>query len=561
MTLEEIDYDIRKFNSIFLRLVLFVLLFLIYDRNDNFYEPLTYLITAALYLILLLINYKLTKKKYKGKCRLILDLLIIGIFLFRKDLSSTINYMPYMLLLFNMNSHSNRKSNILVFIILFHLSILVACNFKFIWTFQLIPVLFYGFVFFYFVRKYFRVLNEKVIESIGDLFIENVNNNTNHHILENVKAHINKKKTLKNFLTIENLYLFVRLKENLVLIKGSEFVKTDPKIVEEEKKKLFSFLEDEKSTLLFTKEIVIDGKEYDNLVWVKHEILRHQYVFLIATKSYLGYIGGAIVSSLRPIFEYIARIFYVTNRLDNLQKEQTEIIKEKVTHVLDAQNALHFVKNKLSPITRTINLVDRLYKKPEKLSEKKKNYIKQELKNNTNNEKVKEILRKAEVLIKGVDNLLNQEDEIVSVKRIIDVFRQNWLHHFNSTESIFVDIKDVSNTKISFNSMLYDFVFTDIIENISKYSNDFVSIVFTQENETEISMYFVNSIKDFEKNYRELKKICELYNREDNDEIYKRNTHGLSFVRLLLRRKLIENEISIDKSRELFTFKITLKLA
>ncbi|WP_430408478.1 hypothetical protein [Kordia sp.] len=560
MTIEEIDYDIRKFNSFLLRIILGILLILIYQRNNNFFESIIYLISGISYIVLLFMNYRFTNKKYRGKIRLILDLILIGIFLFNKNLSLTINYLPYIILLFNINSHSNKKNNILFFIFLFHISIYISSNFRFIITFHLIPLLFYVFIFFVFIRKYFRELNEKVIDTVGDLFIENVNEKTNHHILEKIKKHLNKRKTLGNFFSIENIYLFTVLNENLVLIKGSEFVKTDPVLVKDEKINLLNFIEKKRNSIYASKEIVIDGFEYNNLIWLKHKIKMQQYVFLLTFKSPTGFITEAIISSLRPIFEYATRIFYVTNTLTTLKKQQTEIIKEKVTHVLDAQNALHFVKNKLSPITRTIDLIDRLYKPKEELSESNKNYIIKKLKNNRNNEQIKEILRKAEVLIKGVDNLLNHEDIIVSVKRIIDVLRQNWLHHFNSTEAITVDIEDISNLKISFNSMLYDFVFTDIIENLNKYSDEFKSVVVTQENNHSITIYFVNSIKDFTKNYEDLKKISELYNHENNDEIYKRNTHGLSFVRLLLRRKMITNNISIDKSKKMFTFKITIEL-
>lgn len=560
MTIEEIDYDIRKSNSFLLRAILVFLLFLIYQRNNNFFESNVYFIGGSIYIFFLFANYKFINKNYKGKVRLILDLAIIGVFLFEKNLSQTINYLPYIILLFNINSHSNKKSNIIFFIILFHISIYISNGFKFIKTFHLIPFLFYIFIFFVFIRKYFRELNEKVIDTVGNLFIENVNENTNHHILDRVKKHLNDKKTISNFITIKNIYLFAILNDNLVLIKGSEFVKTDPVIIKEEKESLFNFIDKKNKRVNVSSEIVIDGILYKNLIWVKHKIRKQQYVFLLVLKSPPRLVAEAIVSSLRPMFEYAARIFYITNTLTKLQKRQTEIIKEKVTHVLDAQNALHFVKNKLSPITRTIDLIDRLYKPKEELSKNHKNYIIQQLKNNKNNDQIKEILRKAEVLIKGVDNLLNQEDITVSVKRIIDVLRQNWLYHYNSTKDIFVDIDDVSDLKINFNSMLYEFVFTDIISNLSKYSDEYKSIVIRQENENSITLYFVNSIKNFDKTHEELKRICELYNHESNDEIYKRNTHGLSFIRLLLRRKMIENNISIDIPKKIFTFRIKIEL-
>ena len=107
--------------------------------------------------------------------------------------------------------------------------------------------------------------------------------------------------------------------------------------------------------------------------------------------------------------------------------------------------------------------------------------------------------------------------------------------------------------------MLFDFVFTDIVENINKYSyNKTKKVIFSLDNDS-IAIRFFNSILDYEKNKTSLKEIETLYNQENNDEIYNRTTHGLSFIRRLLRRKKIENKISIDKLEKTFNFEIILK--
>ncbi len=50
-------------------------------------------------------------------------------------------------------------------------------------------------------------------------------------------------------------------------------------------------------------------------------------------------------------------------------------------------------------------------------------------------------------------------------------------------------------------------------------------------------------------NRKVIKKLKnELALSKDNDEIYARKTHGLNFIRLLVRRKNINNKIAICKS-------------
>ena len=75
-----------------------------------------------------------------------------------------------------------------------------------------------------------------------------------------------------------------------------------------------------------------------------------------------------------------------------------------------------------------------------------------------------------------------------------------------------------------------------------------------------IIILFSNSIFEYEKNKKNLQEIETLYNQDNNDEIYNRKTHGLSFVRRLLRRKKIKNKIYIDKLSKTFNFEITLNI-
>jgi hypothetical protein len=202
--------------------------------------------------------------------------------------------------------------------------------------------------------------------------------------------------------------------------------------------------------------------------------------------------------------------------------------------------------------------MDRYFKKQKDLSPVQKKHIEKRLRENNNNYQLRLIIEKAELLIKGVDNIINEKDKKVSVKQIIDDLRNIWIYHFENIDDIVVEIENL-NLTVNYNQMLFEFVFTDIIENINKYSlNQNKKVIFSLH-EDYITIRFFNSILDFEKNKTSLKELETLFNQENNDEIYNRRTHGLSFVRRLLRRKKITNKIYIDKLEKIFNFEITLK--
>lgn len=558
MTIRDIDYDIRKLNSVFLRLIIITVLVSIYFYNDNYFKGSIYLIAGISYVVLLIVNALLNRSdRYKGLCRLILDLTVITIFLYDKDLNKVLNFLPFILLLSNVNSHSNRNSKIIIFIILLHLVIIIIDNFRIVKTHHFIPIIYYIFILISGIRQSINRVNEDVILTIGDLFIDSVNENNSHRILNKVKKLINNGQ-LGRFIQINEIFLFANYEDNLILIKGSKFVKNNSIQFSLKNQELIEKFNTKEISTQKEEYVKIDNIVYENVYWIRHSIKGADYFFLVCLKKDSFIFRELVVQKLKPIFEYIGRIYYIRSSLTKLNNDTSKVIKEKITYVLDAQNALHFVKNKLSPITTIIDLMDRYFKKSKDLSFSQKSHIEKRLRENNNNNHLRMIINKAELLIKGVDNIINQEDKKVTIKYIVDDLRNNWLYHFENIDNIIVEIDDL-NLQVSYNQMLFDFVFTDIIENIHKYSGIKKKVIFSH-NIDSIEIRFYNSIPDYEKNKTILKEIENLYNQENNDEIYNRKTHGLSFVRRLLRRKKINNRIYVDKNEKEFNFYIILKI-
>lgn len=558
MNINEIDYDIRKLNSVILRVVIIGVLFCVYYYNTNYFSGTTYLISSIIYVILLILNIFNNSEKHRGTCRLFMDVTVITVFLYHKDLSQVLNFLPFLLLLSNSNSHSNKNSKFLIFIFLLHLNIFVIDDFVIVKTHHLIPIIYYVFSFITFLRQAFNRVNENIILTIGNLFIDNVNENNSHRILSKVKNLINGG-TLNKIFKVKELFLFVNYNNKLILIKGSKFVKNNNLTFSFDAKQLID--EFIKKNLQVKKEdfVEIDNIKYENIYWMKNSIKETDYYFLICLEGESVFLKESIVKKLKPIFEYIARLYFIRNSLTKLNNDASKILKEKITYVLDAQNALHYVKNKLSPITTTVDLMDRYFKKQKDLTDSQKFYIETRLRENNNNYQLRLIIERAELLIKGVDNIVSQEEKTVSIKQMIDDLRNIWIYHFENLDGLLVDLEDLK-VKINYNQMLFDFVYTDIVENINKYCDQQTKRVnFSVAGDT-IIILFSNSIFEYEKNKKNLQEIETLYNQDNNDEIYNRKTHGLSFVRRLLRRKKIKNKIYIDKLSKTFNFEITLNI-
>jgi len=558
MTIRDIDYDIRKLNSLFIRIILIIVFIFIYIYNDNnYFTQGTYITTLILYIFFLILNLFHNFKNYRGTCRSILDLTTIVIFLYEKDLFNILNYLPFTILLFNIPSHSNRKSQLPFFIILLHLSIFIIDNLNLKLTHHFIPFIFYIFIIVNSIRYFFMSMNEEIISTIGDIFINRITDNNIYKILNEVKKVINDS-TLSKIFKLEEIFLFKISENRPILIKGTKFLKNgfyetnllNPNVIND---------------ILINNDILkeinvkIEDVTYSTNYWLRISIKDNIYLFLICISNDSFLFREIIIQKLRPVFDYIIRIYFISDSLINLKNSTSKILKQKITHVLNAQNALHYVRNKLSPITTSIDLMDRYFKNMDNLELSKKEYIEGRLSNNKNNQNINLILDKADILIRGVDNLISQEDVIISFKQFIDELRQHWIYHFDNFHEVNVE-GDFTGVKVKYNQMLFDFVYTDLIENINRYSLNAKKIVYIKKEKNYISVIFSNKILDYEKNKISLLEIESSYNLEKNDEIYNRKTHGLNFIRMLLRRKNIYNKISIDKEQKTFNFQININI-
>lgn len=526
----------------------------IFLNNENYFINNFYYITIIFYVIIHFLFRINSLVKIKKISFFLADLVVISIFLFDKNLFSTINYVPYFILTLVSIYYTQKFLSFFVFICLIQISILIVNKFILFTSLHLIPVILYTFLFSFYVKKIFQELNSNIIKMTGDLFAENINENTTHHILNKVKKSINDNK-IGNLLNIVDIYLFKEIQGRLVVVKGTQFINETKALNLTNNESIINSNE----FIITNDEIIeINNIKYDNSIWIKNKIQKSKYFFLICIETNLPFFYERIINGLSPVFYQISRIFYLTNLLDRTKKEELKIIKEKITYVIDAKNALHFVKNKLTPITTTIGLVDRYFKGKSELNTIQIDFIEDKLKNNKSNIYLKEVIEKAEMLIKGVDNLIYKEDRIVNVKVIIDSLRNNWMNHFENTDEVKIKIKDLEEFNYSFNEDLFEYIYTDLIENIYKYGGNHKLVEFIDIDD-KLHINFTNNVKDFEKNYIYLKEISDSYNHPENDEIYNRKTHGLSFIRRLLKSKKIINKIIIDRDNKLFTFRIEFK--
>ncbi|MCF1420839.1 hypothetical protein [Mangrovimonas futianensis] len=557
MLINILDLNLRKFNSVILRLILIVFLVIIVKNQDNYFELTIYNTGIFIYLVLLVFQLFI-KRRHSGIIRFILDISIITFCLFEKDLNSVLNFFPYLAIIFNIVNYSSEKSRLKFILPFINASIFIVDNFNFIILHQLIPLSLYVFLFFYWIRFQIDRFNKVINDETTHLFLNNLNEENDFKLLDNLKNLINNDISFEHIFEIEDIFLFTYLDDKLFIIKGTKFVSEPPYIM----KKIISEIDTSTKNVVEVDYIPkINRKPLKNTIWFKHNINNQKYWYLISSRSKITFITKIAINALWRGFNQITSLYHYKHQVDVLRRQESKLLKDKITYVLNAKNALHYVRNKLTPTVAVLGLLER-YFNDKNLDENQIQFIENRISSKGHVEKIKTTIQRANTLMKGVEILFQKEDKNCTIPDLVYLIRKEWYHHHENQAPIEIKADLKKEQTFLVNVELMEYVFTDIIENSFKYGDGDENIIISIDESTgeTLEVIIKNKIKDFQKNKKRLEEIADLYNQIDNDEIYNRKTHGLSFIRRILKVKSIPNEIIIDDKNELFIFKFIIQI-
>ncbi len=154
-------------------------------------------------------------------------------------------------------------------------------------------------------------------------------------------------------------------------------------------------------------------------------------------------------------------------------------------------------------------------------------------------EKTNQILEKSENPF-VISNLRS-----MSVRKIVDITRKVWYNFFDN-ESITFQWKEVENSDKTFllSQDGLEILITDIVENMHKYHNGNYSLKFLEEGNA-FALIFENNVKNYDHVKPELEKLVEDFTNNDNSEINKRKTHGMSMIKSFLTQMNIVHNLLI----------------
>lgn len=266
------------------------------------------------------------------------------------------------------------------------------------------------------------------------------------------------------------------------------------------------------------------------------------YAFLVVLSN--GASHGKIfryVGDMQNVFYKLSRVLSNERSIQKHKIMSSELLNEKIKFVENAQETMHFIRNRLTPIQNLIGLIK---KKSKYSSVPEKSY--DQLINNScesSDREIQELIKKAKYFLDDNNNPFKfKVDEQYNIQAIISIVRGHWNAIMQETplEIDSSSIKNVAECNILLNRDAFDILLSDIVGNIKKYNNGYAKCIISSE-KSYLLVTFLNSFSDKTK----MMSVVNDINSSDRDEIMKRRTFGLNSIKRVSENLNIHLEASL----------------
>jgi len=540
-----------KLYSIGFRLLIVTYALIIVFSSENELYNFAYYIALVIYSGIYYIF--LDDSKYGSIIRLINDYLLITFVLFGKDFWDPRCLIFYLLPIFNFTNHTGKKTKWLPLIIVPFLSLLIVnlqndvnvLNFIFILSFFLV----YSF-------SFLRKRNElKPVQQFAE--IENSINalkqfpNTYKLYPKLISQIRNLNFAMCDFKNYDSIICIeLRKGKKARVLNASQLVyniRMEIKFPKLENNLIQSYFIESVNVSLnnteYAHSLVIKPNIDNNILFVfpseikPNSFLQYQYLFEI----------------LSPVLERFSRVIEFEQIYKNSRRKNLREIKEKLFYIRKAEKAMHFIKNKLSPLYNLIAVLQEQHIEKENViyeDEYVKDFILKELKKSDTN--LDKIIHTATVILNKENNPFTFS-ELEKVKPVDifwvienladDFFNGNYDLEFNW------DIEKLFSFRVEYNKEGLYILLTDWFSNMSKYGDDFfIKFIEYKKN------YKVEFSNSYKKEHKEkVFKIESDFNLQDRKEIIRRNSHGIYQIKSTMEEMNMNGKIKVRDRKIFFT--------
>ncbi|MBA3025258.1 MAG: hypothetical protein FP820_02485 [Sulfurimonas sp.] len=537
----------KRITSLLFRLLVIGYAVFLLIVQHNFFDSWVYFILAIAYFI---IHINLVVREY-SILRMLNDYLFIFIILFYKDMGMFYNVLFLLFPIMNSPNHTqnNRRPFVLiniaaiVFILLNYTNnIDTNVNYQ---IYTVISLYIISLItFFEYYRNSYRLKLESIYTAIDKVTIRADRTSQLPKVYEKIQNTIKDKLNLE----IVQITAFRQVRKKTIVKSSSQFVHTHniDNVIKEINK----------TSVLLNASISLNNKENSTNICIKIE----NDIFVLLTKDKIleanikQYITTHEV--IIPILKRVANIIQLENSLDIQRNKVNSSLNKKYHYVNNIMEAIHYLSNEMSPIKgyfdlkkKYDNLDNDNLKKPLFLLLQKEETLAITCLDNVVN-------RTLNVLDKGLNPFTTKELKKTKYKQIFMLMQKIWINRLNETNTNFI-VKNFDDNidKVCYTDMnTLEFMFTDVYENVRKYSMNFKKVEFDFKNQ--LTIIVTNDIKDFKDKVQSLRTIVKNFNNDNKLEISRSSSFGLTHLKERASILNIKTTIDINEDEKYFIIKM-----
>jgi hypothetical protein len=526
----------QKIISIFFRVLVILFGVIIVISNDNIFPSYYYFLAIIPYLFL---YFKLLfKDGIYSKLRLLNDYAFIVFIIYNKGVQ--IDTVTFSLLpILNSPNHSGTKKSWILYALTFLTIIsLTAFSTKFNYFASIFIIYLIGLL--VDARfKYFQTMME--LSTSVDSYLESfLNSRKGYKIYEGILGIINRQSIIPIYRPkFKGIVCFKVINNDLKLINSSYFIWN----YQFENINLDELQSSSSSPLRINIKLNDEISNHQNLIVdCTYDNSRYLFVVLLDENSQKNDLFDPYyVKLLQTTFIRVARSIN-TEWIQELEhKKFLMSYREKYFYIQNAEKAMHFIKNKFSPLSNYIEMSEDFIENEmdstgleiyqDELTKAKRNFG--------------EIIKRANSILKKSHKPFNAiELKPKGLKYIFSTVRSIWTDYFpNFTYSSTIELDKEDNLSFQLNTDGFTILLVDWLNNMNKYSSGKEIVNFSETIE-DISISFVNQIGQTHSS--EVKKLVSDFNSSDRGEILKRKSHGVIIMQSLLEEMNFKGKMTLD---------------
>jgi hypothetical protein len=537
------DSILRKLNSVLFRVIIVIYSLTILFRFNNIFPVYVYIIVYIIYIILY--QFLFSKNKLLIVLRLINDYVFMTLIVWGKPLDDlNISIFLFLPLINTLNHSSDRKlSPIPIYVyILLTIELYLLNNFKFHFKF-ITPILAITFInILFYIRLSVIDFSNSLYTIIEQFYQESFNIGKTHYLLKRILTANNNIKIISKIGRIKHIALFKKGSfEQLQILISSKFIIK----FEVDERRVFEKLNDQK--IAYDIPIILDGDPNLNNVFLTNTYESTEYVLFISfdKKPLPMFFNIYLKKILNPLFSKITKIIHVEFIFQKENQRYFAELKKHLEDIDNAINAIHFLNNKLSPITSYFSLLEHYDNlKDEGIKKELLKLIEKERKNSINN--ILPITSKMNQMAEKANNPNIVNDTVnIKLRKLFSIVRTRFEEGGTKYSMNVTWTNETFELTTKSNPYLFGFILEELIINLTKHSRDDCKIDFAFNTRSIPIIVFTNGIKNIDKNRTELVKIIDDFNSERMSEIMKRNSKGLKIIKQYLEQLDISHKMSL----------------